>query len=240
MNRAQFFDVVRRSFDEPMTQPQVDGIEALLDAGRELPLHHMANVLAQVRRETAGYMSPIKETVMPWHKNKTPSDAEVIRRLNVAWKARKLKGVKAPYWHDGWFGRGQIQITHKANYDRFGVTKEQALDLPTSARIAVRGMRDGMFTGKKLSDYDFPAALGHAPAMNPRRIVNGQDGSDGEVALFHRQFAAALRSAGWVHVNETPKTEHVRPDVLKPEPRVSVWRFIWAALAAVFVRDKRK
>ena len=62
-----------------------------------------------------------------------------------------------------------------------------------------------------------------------RGLVNRRED---EVALFLRPVAD--------HVNETPKSEHVRPDVLKPEPRVSVWRILWAALAAVFVKDKRK
>ena len=50
----------------------------------------------------------------------------------------------------------------------------------------------------------------------------------------------AKRMALADQVNETPKTEHVRPDVLKPEPRVSVWRILWAALAAVFSSKSSK
>lgn len=230
MNRDAFFSHLRRAdvraFGRNLTERQVAGIEALLDAGASLPLHHMANVLAQVHRETGGGMYPIKETVMPAHRDKNPSDAEVIRRLDRAFAAGQLKWVRTPYWRDGWFGRGQIQITHKANYDRFGVTKEQALELPHSARIAVVGMRDGMFTGRKLADYNFPAALDLPPGQNPRRIVNGTDGSDAEVAQRHRDFAAALEAAGWgpkvsvvsqsltskpVDVSETPSGERQSP-----------------------------
>lgn len=197
MDRAKFLDAIRPAFGGRLDADQIKGMNALLDAGRGLPLHHMANILAQVRRETGGIMAPIKETVMPWHKDRNPSDAEVIRRLNAAYRAGKLPWVKAPYWLDGWFGRGQIQPTHKVNYDKFGVTKEEALMLHHSARIAVAGMVRGMFTGRKLSDYSFPAALDNPSGTNPRRIVNGPDGSDKQVAVFHRQFAAALQKAGW-------------------------------------------
>jgi len=162
-------------------------------------------VLAQVRRETGGYMSPIKETVMPSHRDKNPSDAEVIKRLDLAYAAGKLPWVKAPYWRDGWFGRGPIQVTTKANYERVGraiginlaYDPSLALVPEIGAKIAVIGMRDGLFTGKRLADYLFPDALGAAPSKNPRRIVNGKDGSDVEVAKFHRQFHKALVAAGW-------------------------------------------
>ena len=138
-------------------------------------------------------MFPIKETVMPHHKNKNPSDADVIRRLDRAFAAGKLPWVKSAYWQGGAFGRGQIQITHAANYAKFGVKKyADALALSVSARIAVEGMRDGMFTGRKLADYDFPAAINNPASTNPRRIVNGKDGSDAEVAASHHMFAAAL------------------------------------------------
>jgi hypothetical protein len=230
MKRAKFFDAIRPAFGGTLDADQVSGMEALLDAGADLPLHHMANVLAQVRRETGGIMAPIKETVSPSHKNRKPTDAEVIARLDRAFAKGQLAWVKTAYWRDGWFGRGQIQITHKANYDKFGVTKEQALELRHSARIAVTGMRDGTFTGKKLADYAFPAALTNPPKSNPRRIVNGVDGSDNQVAEFHRKFAAALDQAGWDQVNETPKP--ATPVVSEP-PRFSLLALLKSLLALI-------
>lgn len=203
MNNAAFFDAMRKHFGGRLSDYQVQGMSALLLAGADLPLQHMANVLAQVRRETGDHMAPIKETVMPYHKDKNPSDATVIARLDKAWKAGKLRGVKEPYWRDGWFGRSQIQLSHRRNYERMGLAigvdllrnPQLALNLDVSAKIAVTGMRDGMFTGKRLSDYRFPEAVDNPAATNPRRIVNGPDGSDKEVARFHRQFAAALEAA---------------------------------------------
>jgi preprotein translocase subunit Sec61beta len=148
MDRAAFFDAIRPAFGGKLSEAQVSGMGAILDEAARLPLHHVAHILANVRRETGGYMAPIKETVMPHHKNKNPSDAEVKRRLDVAFKAGKLPWVKAPYWLDGWFGRGQIQITHRVNYQKFGIVNpDDALKLPVSARVAVQGMVNGRFTG---------------------------------------------------------------------------------------------
>ena len=204
MNRVKFFNALRtRSsvlFGSSLTTPQVMGVDALLDAGKDLPLHHMANVLAQVHHETGGGMYPVKETVLPNHNDKLPSDAEVKRRLEAAWSSGRLRqvGVKTPYWRDGAFGRGQIQITHEKNYAKFGITNySDALKLDVSARIAVEGMRDGMFTGKKLSDYDFPSALNNPPRTNPRRIVNGPDGTDDKIRATHFAFVWALEAGGW-------------------------------------------
>jgi hypothetical protein len=77
-------------------------MDALLDAGKDLPLHHMANVLAQVRRETGGIMAPIKETVMSSHEDRNPSDSVVVGRLDRAYAAGLLPWVTTPYWRTGW------------------------------------------------------------------------------------------------------------------------------------------
>lgn len=221
MNNKRFFDEIRPAFGGSLSDPQVKGMDALLAAGRGLILHHMAHVLAHVRRETGDYMSPIKETVMPHHKNKNPTDAEVIRRLDYAWAKGRLKGVKAPYWRGGEFGRGQIQLTHAENRAKFGITnRDDLLKLEISARVAVEGMRDGKFRGLKLSDFNFPADLGAPPSKNPRRIVNGEDGSDREVAGYHREFASALKAAGWGTESSAPMPA---PIVTKPKSGFLQW-----------------
>jgi hypothetical protein len=234
MNRQAFFDAIRPQFGGSLIAAQVAGMNALLDAGKGLPLHHMANVLAQVRRETGGYMLPIKETVMPSHKDKHPSDAEVIARLDRAFAAGKLKWVKEPYWREGWFGRGPLQVTHRANYRKFGITDpNDMLKHDIGARVAIEGMTNGMFTGKSLSDYDFPAALDALPAQNPRRIVNGPDGSDKEVARFHRQFAIALQAAGWGQSSDVPPPAPSPAASVPHDPPGSLLAALWRALVGI-------
>lgn len=236
MDRKRFFDALKKRgsgiFGTSLSQAQVDGINAILaacDRNGVWPLQHRANILAQVYRETGGHMLGIKETVYASHKDKNPSDAAVIKRLDAAWKKGQLGKVRTPYWRDGWFGRGPIQITHRDNYAKFeaiiGVplTKkpELALDPIIGADIAVIGMSRGLFTGKKLADYPFPDAIDYPVKENPRRIVNGPDGSDKEVAKFHRAFADALRAAGYV--GQAPKPSPVpRPAPPVDDPVVTV------------------
>ena len=210
MNKQAFYAALRASpqvFGTSISENQVRGIDALLAACARNGItdgHHVANILAQCYHETAGAMQPIKETVMRNHKDKNPSDATVIARLDRAFSRGQLPWVKSPYWRDGWFGRGFIQLTHRANYDKLGRAvgvnlignPSRALDINTSADIAVVGMRDGMFTGRKLADYRFPQALASPPGQNPRRIVNGSDGTDALVARQHRSFYAAIEAGG--------------------------------------------
>lgn len=210
MDRQKFFDAVRsRPFGGRLSQQNVDGLTAILDEWRALypdgDVHHLANILAQIYHETATRMVGIKETVMPHHTNTTPSDDEVIRRLDRAFARGQLPWVRAPYWREGWFGRGHVQLTHRSNYEKMGkrlgvdlvANRDLALDNHISARIAIVGMMEGLFTGRKLSDYTFPRALDAGSGQHPRRIVNGHDGTDADIARLHRQFHAALDAAGY-------------------------------------------
>ncbi|WP_116082135.1 hypothetical protein [Tropicimonas sp. IMCC34011] len=222
MDRSAFFAALRERdngiFGTSLTQRQVEGTEALLDAGKGLPLHWMANINANVYRETGGGMYPVKETVFPHHKDKNPSDATVISRLDRAFAKGQLTWVRTPYWRNGAFGRGQLMITHDHNYRKFGITNyADALKLDVSARIAVEGMVEGHFTGKKLADFDFPADLDNPPKTDPRRIVNGIDGSDDLVQSYHMAFATALEVAGWGEVPPAAPAPAPEPDATIPD-----------------------
>ena len=219
MDKNKFFDYLRKPtsgvFGNKLSQPQVDGINSILDACATYKVtdpHHIAHILAHVYHETGQYMSPIKETVYQSSVNKNPNDSLVIKRLNSAFAKGQLSWVKTPYWRDGWFGRGQIQITHKNNYEKMGkkigvdlvANPSLALELKNSAAIAVLGMRDGEFTGKKLRDYTFPQALDNRWDNHPRRIVNGKDGTDDEIKKYHMSFYNGLMYAGYKGVLEQP------------------------------------
>lgn len=211
-----FFMSVRASlFGGTLSQAQVDGCTALLEACNRYGVtdqHDVSHILAEVRHETGGYMLPIKETVMPWHQDKNPADAVVIKRLNDAYANGDLPWVKTPYWRDGWFGRGPIQATHEKNYKKIGdaigvdlvKNRDRILDPVIGAASAVVGLRDGLYTGKKLSDYSFPAALDEPPKHHPRRMVNGDDGTDQDVSKYHRAFYAALTAGNFRIISSPP------------------------------------
>jgi len=92
-------------------------------------------------------------------------------------------------------GRGYVQITGRNNYTNW--SKKLGVDLvgnpalaqrpDVAARILVQGMRDGSFTGKKLSDY---IGNGRMDFNGARRIVNGTDKASTFAATAQRIMSA--------------------------------------------------
>lgn len=188
MNLTTFFAYARRApFGGRLTQAQIDGMSAILTEWSKRKLldnRWLAYMLATAFHETGNRMQPVRETF-------AISDAQAISRLEKAWQAGQLKWVKTPYWRDGWFGRGLVQITHKANYDKFGISKADALDLGVSVRVLFDGMIKGMFTGERLSDYFGQVAN---DPIGARRIVNGSDKAK-LIAGYYKNFLDALEAS---------------------------------------------
>lgn len=77
-------------------------------------------------------------------------------------------------------GRGFVQLTHKANYEKMDKAlglngaliknPELAADPKIAAKILVVGMRDGMFTGKPIGKF---IGGDNEDFMGARRVVNG-------------------------------------------------------------------
>ena len=194
MNKQLFFDTVRSSvFKGKLSDTQVSGIENIITY-RDTQWPKMSNdelayLLATVAWETAWTMQPIKEMGGPDY----------------------LKSKK----YYPWYGRGLIQITWKANYDKFGISSpDDALKWPKALDVCFRGMILGMFTGKKLSDY-IGASRDY---VNARRIINGTDKA-AEIAKVAESFRSALvKGAGTAFpssVPETPKPPVVPEDTFR-------------------------
>lgn len=181
MNRANFFAAARTSlFGGSLTQSQVNGMEALLDASSDLADDEIAYILATGFHETAETMQPIAE----YGKGKG-------RKYGVPGRNRG----QVPY------GRGFVQTTWDVNYER--TDRELGLggklianydlmltDVAMTAKAAVRGMVEGWYTGKKLSDY---FAGDKCDFLNARRIINGTDRAE-KIAGYARLFLKAIQA----------------------------------------------
>lgn len=199
IDRKALFAVVRgRLFGGSLDQGQVSGIEAILDAWdrghADGDRRWLAYMLATVFHETAATMQPVRETL-------ADSDAAAAARLESAWARGRLGAVKVPYWRadaDGryWLGRGLVQLTHRANYQRMSretgidlvASPERAMESDVAVAILFAGMEKGLFTGKRLAEY---FAADHADWTQARRIINGLDRA-ADVAAYGRAFHRAL------------------------------------------------
>jgi hypothetical protein len=182
MDRAIFFAKARaRLFGGALSQPQVEGLDALLDecAARGLAdARCVAYVLATACHETGHAMQPVRE----------------IGR-------GKGRAYGAPDARSGlvYYGRGYVQLTWKANYERLGKrlgvdllgAPDRALEPRLAAAILIAGMVEGLFSGRRLAEFFSPDKTDWIGA---RRIVNGLDRAD-IVAGYARAFHDALRAA---------------------------------------------
>lgn len=197
---AAFFAALRSTkvLGPVLTDAEVQGCNVILDACESrFPLSWTAYTLATAYHETAATMQPIKERgeVAYFHRM---YDIEGARPH----KAREL-GNLTPGDGVRYAGRGFVQITGRANYERAGRELGQPLvadpDLAMrpdiAAAIMVRGLSEGWFTGKSLRDY-IPAAAERRHYVNARRTVNGTDRAD-DIADYALVFERALKAGGW-------------------------------------------
>lgn len=198
INRRFFFEQCRGAlFGGSLKQKQIDGLTAILD---EWERHHarkddrwLAYALGTTHHETARTMQPIHEygarSYFHWRYDIKGGNPALARRL----------GNVTP--GDGvlFRGRGYVQLTGRANYERMGalfrvnLTRDEAaadavLEPGLAGRIMFAGMENGLFTGKKFADY---FNLDAEDWRSARRIINGMDRAD-LVADYARAYYAAI------------------------------------------------
>jgi len=156
--------------------------------------NQLAYVLATAEWETNKTFLPVKEAYY------LGSSAEAYRK-------------KLRYYP--WYGRGFVQLTWKENYIKAGeklgkdliTNPDRAMEPDTAAWVLVLGMKEGWFTGKKLSDYITLKTSGFTEA---RRIVNGTDKAK-EIAALAKKWDKDLLASGYgLEATEKP-TESPKP-----------------------------
>ena len=176
-NAAAFFAALRVDlFGGAIEQTQVDGINSILQAWPEgTDPRFVAYGLATAYHETVRTMEPIAE----WGRGQG-----------------KAYGIRCGPYQRCTYGRGLVQLTWLANYERaekaipgsdLARTPDNALAPTIAAEILVRGMSEGWFTGRKLADY-----FGRETDwIGARRIINGLDRAV-EIAGYAVHFRRAL------------------------------------------------
>jgi putative chitinase len=195
INRQNFFGEVRRKlFNGRLGSRQTEGMTAILnrfEAGPEpLDRRHLAYALATTHHETARSFQPIRER---------GGAAYLRNNYDITGNRPQLaraNGNLEPGDGIRYSGRGFVQLTWKNNYrfagEKLGIDlvarPDRALELPIATEILVRGMREGWFTGKTLSDY-FNAS--DTDWIDARRIINGVDMAR-TIASYARIYFDAL------------------------------------------------
>ncbi|MEO5647430.1 MAG: glycoside hydrolase family 19 protein [Chitinophagaceae bacterium] len=168
--------------------PQIEKDTRFSDT--ETDRRQLAYCLATFKWETAHTMRPIDEF---------GSNAYFNSRYGPQTKVGKMLGnTKAG---DGalFHGRGYVQITGRRNYTKAkaltGVDliaqPDRAKEPEVAYQIAIQGMKDGWFTGRKLSQF---IKDGHTDFENARTIINGHDKAS-IIAGIASRYSEVLLSA---------------------------------------------
>src|SRR5690554_4483420 len=141
-------------------------------------------------RNEAAYVLATTE----WETNRTFEPVKEAYWLSENWRKSNLR-------YYPWYGRGFVQLTWETNYIKAGqklgldltTNPDRVMDPSVAAQILVRGMKEGWFTGKKLSDY---IDLQRSDFYNARRIVNGLDKAK-EIEALAKKYNKELLKAGY-------------------------------------------
>lgn len=194
------FDILRAKFGK-LSQTQVDAINFIVDAmdkDKSITYPQGAYILATTWHETATTMLPIAEygkgkgrPYGTWQRN---SKGELYAYKNGN---RNTVYLQSEYPHL-YYGRGETQNTWFDNYEKlskvfsvdFLKNPDLLLTQEWSTPVTIYSMKNGLYTGRRLSDYIHQSKKDY---VNARRIINGTDKAN-LIAGYADTFEKALRS----------------------------------------------
>jgi hypothetical protein len=223
-DRENFFAAYASAFGAP-SQAQQDGLNALLAAAEGdteiTDIRWLAYMLATVKHECADRWKPIEE----FGKGKGMKYGNPVTVTDPAGKS----------YTNVYYGRGYVQLTWDWNYRSMGnVLKnrllyqpELALDAEIAWQIMSYGMRNGSFTGAKLSRFIDGDKCDY---VNARKIINGLDQAD-RIAGYATKLEQVLRTSAVAAMPGVPVVEQPAQGatVTPAEPPAAAATFVVAA-----------
>ena len=194
------FDIIRKAFGK-LSESQViafNHIVSAMDADKSISYPQGAYILATIWHETATTMQPIAEygkekgrTYGRWYKN---SKDQLYTFKDGSGTTVYLQ---SDYPHL-YYGRGYVQLTWFENFKKaseklkhdFLNNPDDVMRIEHATNILLLGMKEGWFTGRKLSNYINQSKKDY---LNARRIINGMDKAN-LIAGYAETFEKALRS----------------------------------------------
>lgn len=194
------FDILRSGLGR-LTQSQVDEINFIvnsMDKDKSISYPQGAYILATTWWETAHTMLPIAEygkgkgrPYGTWYKNSKD-------QLYSFKDGSKTTVYLQEYYPHLYYGRGYVQLTWFSNMEKaskelghdFLLNPDDVMKPEYAIKIMLEGMKQGWFTGRKLSDYIHQSKKDY---VNARRIINGMDKAN-LIAGYADTFEKALRS----------------------------------------------
>lgn len=194
------FSILRNYFGG-LNKSQVAEIEFIvgeMDKDKSISYPQGAYILATAWWETAKTLLPISEygkgknrTYGTWYRN----SKDQLYSFKDGSKRSVYLQSEFPHLY---YGRGYVQLTWWSNFEnaskKIGVdflnNPDLVMEKNHAIKIMLTGMKEGWFTGRKLSDYISQSKKDY---VNARRIINGTDKAQA-IADIAIVFERALRS----------------------------------------------
>lgn len=254
MNRAAFYAALRRRksgvFGTSISQEQVNGMEGILDAfmthGDERA-KTLAYAFATAYHETGRKMVPVREGFAATDAQARKRVAQLARQNGPKSAVARYAKPQPPFGHV-YYGRGQVQLTWKKNYERSSADAgvdlvadpDQALDPVIGARILIRGLLDGRWNGKGFGIQHYLPKTGKDDLKGARRTVNITDKWQ-QIGGYYKAFLGAIKEAGGVPERDVAPElvkaleKELTPPQRKPAPKKGLLAF----LIGLFTRKRK-